>query len=123
MHALPYDEFIEELKKMNGTPAEILTNRELMELFIPVLRSDFKMNETYRYTPSPKLSCPASIFRGTEEIEISEKDCLAWQTLFHQKIDYTDFPGDHFFIHSCRDQVVNKVADIAKNKAYLMQNA
>ena len=41
MHLLPDEEFIEELRKYNGTPPEILAHRELMQLVLPALRADF----------------------------------------------------------------------------------
>src|SRR5215472_17267360 len=31
---LPHDEFIEELKRLNGTPVEVLNNSELLEIFL-----------------------------------------------------------------------------------------
>lgn len=44
---LPDQEFKEELRSMNGTPQEVLENAELMEMMLPFLRADFKVNETY----------------------------------------------------------------------------
>ncbi|HEX8092144.1 MAG TPA: thioesterase domain-containing protein, partial [Blastocatellia bacterium] len=44
---LPEPEFIEELRRINGTPQAVLDNEELMQLFLPVLRADFEVCQTY----------------------------------------------------------------------------
>ncbi|HEX2093650.1 MAG TPA: thioesterase domain-containing protein, partial [Longimicrobiaceae bacterium] len=50
IHALPDVELIREIRRLNGTPEEILQNEELMTLLIPLLRADSAIHETYVYT-------------------------------------------------------------------------
>ncbi len=52
IHELPDIEFIKSLRELNGLPAEVASNAELMELLIPALRADFEAVENYQYTPS-----------------------------------------------------------------------
>jgi len=52
---LPEPQFIEELKRLNGTSSEILQNNELMRLMIPLLRADFELVQTYSYEAGPPL--------------------------------------------------------------------
>src|SRR5437763_15337105 len=40
---LPDSEFQEMLRRYNGTPEEVLENRELMELLLPAVRADFAL--------------------------------------------------------------------------------
>src|SRR5258708_6849949 len=47
LHMLPDDELIQELAEMNGTPAEILDNKEFMQLVLPIFRADLELCETY----------------------------------------------------------------------------
>lgn len=98
---LPYDRFIDELRSINGTAEEFLRNPELMKLFVPMIRADFKVNETHRYDADVRLKCPASLFAGALDVDISRADMLAWHDIIDSDdIRYTTFPGDHFFIHS-----------------------
>lgn len=56
IHDLPEPEFLEELRRLNGTPEIVLENTELMQMLLPALRADFAVIETYAYTPeSPCL--------------------------------------------------------------------
>ncbi|HVV71514.1 MAG TPA: alpha/beta fold hydrolase, partial [Verrucomicrobiae bacterium] len=43
IHGLPDEAFLEELKLLNGIQPAVLESQELLELFLPIIRSDFKM--------------------------------------------------------------------------------
>src|SRR5262249_12110724 len=66
---LPRAEFIEELKRLEGVPKEVLAHDELLELVIPLLRSDFRMTETYEYVEALPLRCPMTAFGGVQDDE------------------------------------------------------
>jgi medium-chain acyl-[acyl-carrier-protein] hydrolase len=44
---LPDKDFIERVLQYGGVPELIVQNEELMEMFLPILRADFEMMETY----------------------------------------------------------------------------
>jgi medium-chain acyl-[acyl-carrier-protein] hydrolase len=97
---LPRAEFLEELRRLNGTPAEILQHPELMELLLPVMRADFELVQTYVYTEGKPLACPITAFGGTLDKEVGLRRLQAWraQTLAH--FSWHMIPGDHFFINT-----------------------
>ena len=77
---LPDNEFLAELQSLNGTPAALLQNKELMELFMPMLRADFSLSENFVYEDDIKLKCPAFLFNGATD-SIPVDDIKAWQDL------------------------------------------
>jgi medium-chain acyl-[acyl-carrier-protein] hydrolase len=95
---LPHDEFVAELKRLNGTPKEVLDNPELMELFIGLLRADFQMVETYQYHPKERLSCPITVYGGCDDKYVPQESCHAWQEHTSAPCKVTMVQGDHFFI-------------------------
>jgi len=110
---LPHDAFIEELRSINGTPEELLNNEELMDLFVPILRADFKVSETNKYCADIKLNTAACIFWGRLDTDIPEADIHAWRAEFETgDIEFTEFSGDHFFIHSQQQLVLERVGKI-----------
>jgi medium-chain acyl-[acyl-carrier-protein] hydrolase len=96
---LPDAEFIEELGRFNGTPKAVLENPELMEVFMPLLRSDIRLEETYVYDHEAPLDCPITAFGGLADEEVSREELAAWcdqtRSRFHMQL----FPGDHFFLN------------------------
>lgn len=106
IHSLPETEFLAELHRLNGTSKEILENRELMELFLPILRADFEVLETYTYQPLPPLECPITAFGGLSDSEANIDELEAWGKQTKSTFSLKMFQGDHFFIHSAQSQLL-----------------
>lgn len=102
IYQLPDSEFIQEVRRYNGIPQEVLRHEELMQLLLPVLRADFAMHETYAYVAEEPLDCPIAAFGGVQDPEVSRDQLTAWQAQTHQVFTLRMLPGDHFFIHSAR---------------------
>jgi surfactin synthase thioesterase subunit len=109
LYNLPDKEFIEELGNLNGTPREVLENKELMQLYLPMLRADFKIADTFKYEISEKLPVDLSIFRGELDHEVQVESSVAWREVFDGTSEFVQFKGDHFFIEEYKQQVVVKV--------------
>lgn len=110
LHELPEEEFLDELRRLNGTPEEILESRELMELFSPVLRADFAVCETYRYAEEPPLEIPVSALGGLADPDVGREAVEAWREQTRAAFVLRMFPGGHFFLNSNRDAVVRAVS-------------
>jgi medium-chain acyl-[acyl-carrier-protein] hydrolase len=107
---LPEEEFIHELKRLKGTPKEVIECAELMELITPVLRADFEAIQTYQYSPAPPLECPFVVMGGMEDIEVPREFLEGWRMHTSTPCPVTMFPGDHFFLHSQKDMVLKFIA-------------
>ena len=60
-------ELIADLRDLQGTPEEVLGNRELMSLTLPILRADFLLCGSYRHQRRPPLACPIRTLGGRED--------------------------------------------------------
>jgi medium-chain acyl-[acyl-carrier-protein] hydrolase len=95
---LPTPEFLEEIRRFNGTPREVLEHPELMQLFLPLLRSDFALCQTYVYRPEPPLDCPINVYGGVEDRDVPREHLEAWREQTSAAFTLRMFPGDHFFL-------------------------
>lgn len=109
-HALPEPDFIREVQRYNGTPQVVLENPELRRVFIPILRADFAVNETYTYTDEAPLDCPISAFGGSQDWKGSYADLEAWREQTSARFSVRIFPGDHFFLQSAQPLVLEAIA-------------
>lgn len=114
IHKLSDDEFIKELQSYDGTPDEVINNKELMEIYLPLLRADFAVAEEESILNLPPLNLNATVFGGINDSSVSKEDCLAWQEYFSPPIEVSIFEGGHFFIDSARNEVIGKVSEIIK---------
>jgi medium-chain acyl-[acyl-carrier-protein] hydrolase len=104
---LPEPEFAEELRRLNGTPPEVLLHAELMKLMLPILRADFELVQTYLYKPHPPLDCPITAFGGWEDNNVSRASLEAWREQTTSDFSVRMLLGDHFFLHSARPYILN----------------
>jgi medium-chain acyl-[acyl-carrier-protein] hydrolase len=96
---LPDEAFIAEVRKFNGTPKELLDHSEAMKLFVPALRADLEMLDTYEYYLEERLSCPITVYGGLQDTDAPTASLRAWAQETTARCDVRLFAGDHFFIH------------------------
>lgn len=110
-HACSDQDFIQELRRLNGTPREILNDEELLQLMIPVLKADFAICETYQYQPEPALACPITVFGGQEDNEFPRELLEAWREHTTKTFKMYLFPGDHFYLNHARGALLEKLSE------------
>jgi len=112
IHALPDLQFIEELKKYNGIPSAIIEDKELISLFVPTIRSDFSISETYEYYNELPLDCPITALGGLNDHTFNHEDLLKWQEQTTSSFKHHLLPGDHFFIKTSYQEVMKIVNQV-----------
>lgn len=110
IHTLPDREFINELKRLAGTPSAIFEEPELLALLLPQIRADFTLYETYRYTNSPPLQVPIQVFWGSDDDDVTHTDAKSWSVQTIQEFGLHRFPGSHFFIDSAKREVLARLS-------------
>jgi surfactin synthase thioesterase subunit len=106
-HELDDGALIEVLRDYNGTPAALLEHRELMTLLLPTVRADFALVENYRYLPAPALDIPITVLAGTLDKYDTPEGVSGWQQETSNTCDIRWFDGDHFFVDSAQDAVLD----------------
>jgi medium-chain acyl-[acyl-carrier-protein] hydrolase len=110
LHTLPDAELIEEVRRYNGSPEEVLAHKELMDLMLPILRADFAIHETYTYVDEPPLDLPISAFGGIADTDVPEERLDAWRHQTTRAFRCRLFPGDHFYLNGLRREVTQAIA-------------
>ena len=95
---LPHDEFLDVVRRMNGTPKEVFDEPELLELVLPILRADFSINDREPHLEQPPFACPITALRGVDDDQVSEDRLAAWRTHTNGPFAQYTFPGDHFYL-------------------------
>lgn len=103
---LPDDEFLRVIGAMNGTPSEVLLDEGLLKLFLPCLRADFELIETWAPSPGPLLSCPVSAFSGDADPEVNPTELAGWNRVTSAEFRSRMFAGDHFYLRGAHPQLL-----------------
>jgi medium-chain acyl-[acyl-carrier-protein] hydrolase len=91
-------DLLEELRRMNGTPREVLDADHLMALLLPRIRADFALGERYQLADEPPLDVPVHVLGGLEDPTARPAQLSAWRSLCTGPFELTLLPGDHFFV-------------------------
>lgn len=101
-------EFVEEIRKLEGCPDEVLENDQLLDLFEPILRADFEVSETYVYEGAEPFDIPITVITGSRE-EVKEDDIRLWQKETIRAIDFRVMEGGHFFIQKRAPEILRLI--------------
>lgn len=111
IHGLSDAAFADAIQqRYNGIPAVIRQDPELEALFLPVLKADFSILDTYQYTPEPAFDFPISAYGGLQDPGVTQEELSAWQHHTTQGFSLQMFPGDHFFIQSQRASLLQAIS-------------
>lgn len=105
---LPDNIFLEEVCKLGGTSTELVVNKELCDIFVPILKADYRIIEEYKYINSDrKFNYGITAFNGKDDLEVTYNEVKEWgqHTLLQNPI--YEFEGNHFFIN-------DKIAEISE---------
>lgn len=101
LHQLPDKDLVIALQTLNGVPKVVLENEELVELMLPIVRSDLRMAETSTFHPPGRLGIPVSLLSGDSDPLVSSDSMKGWSTYFDAAVEHIEYPGDHFFVQGC----------------------
>lgn len=101
--------FKKKLGRFEGTPKELLDNQELLDFFLPMLRADFTMDETYCINTTVLLQSPIIAFGGEADREADAEEMKAWNAYTSDYFDYQMFHGGHFYIREYEEEVIHAV--------------
>jgi len=111
IHHLPEEEFIREVRRLGGMPAEVLQNQELLELVLPSLRADFTVTETYLASQDePPLPSSISVFGGWRDPLTTRESLDAWRSHTAGQFSLRMLPGDHFFLISQQHLLLDMIS-------------
>jgi len=107
-------EFVEALRRLQGTPPEVLDNPALMQLILPALRQDAAIYRNYIYEEQPPLPCPIRAYGGVEDPNVSRAHLEAWTLQTTATFAVRIFPGGHFYLQAhCQEFLTALAGDLS----------
>lgn len=110
IHRLDEAAFLGAVEHLNGTPKEVLHDEMLRQAFLPSLRADFEVNETYVPLPGRALRCDVVAFMGASDPEVDESELIAWREVTSGRFRHHVLDGDHFYLQPCPAALLGLVA-------------
>ncbi len=111
-YKLSEKEFEKQVLDEGGTSAEVFENKSLFSVFVPILRADYKITESYFYPENdiPRLECDISIMNGLQD-RLSKYEVAQWEKYCSEnnEFDIQYFDGGHFYMDNVPDKVASYI--------------
>ncbi|MEC3979009.1 thioesterase II family protein [Amycolatopsis sp. H20-H5] len=112
IHRLTAEEIAGVLRGLGGTPQAVLDDPDALALFLPAIRADFELYETWHGDSGALLSCPVSAYYGTADPGCDAEQARAWGSVTTGSSTCRGFPGGHHFLFgSSSGDVLRSVAE------------
>ncbi|WP_051950976.1 thioesterase II family protein [Actinacidiphila yeochonensis] len=118
LHDRSDDELLEGIVELGGTPAEVLAERELLGMLLPVMRADLGLLARYTTDVRPTvLPCPVLALGGADDQLAGPEWITGWQAVTAENFRHRILPGDHFFLHARAAEAMAEIAAAAREHA------
>lgn len=110
IHLLDTTSFKREVLAFGGT-----LSPALLDMFLPIIRTDIQLIETFRAPIREPMNCKPVIFKGKEDLTMNG-NYAEWSEYFLQPCKIHEFDGGHFFINNAYEDIVQIIqSEIAGN--------
>lgn len=103
------EEVIEEMRRLGGTPAELLDSPEFITQAAQLLRTDSAALGAYRHRAGAPLPVPITVFGGRGDELVPVSFLRRWSALTCAGFRLQLFPGGHFFLFPSAREVLAAV--------------
>jgi medium-chain acyl-[acyl-carrier-protein] hydrolase len=111
MYRLPDAEYVARLRDIGGIPDVLLDAPEFLEAFLPVLRADFTLIETWPRTEAHRLDIPIVAFGGDDDPLVSLDLLRGWVRHTTAAFRCHEMPGGHFYLREHQRRFLARLTD------------
>lgn len=104
------EKFVKELIRLNATPKEIIDNKEILKLFMPMLKADYKLDDSVDYKSFGILNIDIWGIQGSEDTEVGKEDLRKWDKYTTREFRLKTIEGNHFFVKN--EMILRYIKDI-----------
>jgi medium-chain acyl-[acyl-carrier-protein] hydrolase len=98
------------LRRLGGTPEEVLRDADVLARIYPLLVADFAVNEEYRYSPEPPLAIPLTVFAATRDAGTTIEQAAQWHAHTSAGFRLHQLDGGHFAVLDPATDVRGQIA-------------
>ncbi|NEA98895.1 alpha/beta fold hydrolase [Streptomyces sp. SID13726] len=98
LHQLPDAALAAGLSRMGGIPQVLLDTPSVLRVFLPALRADLRIVETYAHPHTEPLDVPIAAYAGLDDLLTDRDGMAAWAGLTAERFELTLLRGGHFFL-------------------------
>jgi surfactin synthase thioesterase subunit len=105
------EDILNHIRALDGAPEDVRNNRAFMRSFLPGMRADIAIRESYRHDAPTPLTCPITSYVGDHDsLAGTPEEAKAWQLETTGPFDTVMVPGRHLFLRTHLSILTNDIA-------------
>lgn len=105
------DEFVKSLDLYSPLPDVVRNDTTALLFFLPIIRSDIEIMESYESSDVTNTGLPLVVFAGESDPIASPEKLAAWSDLGHLHKPVEVLPGDHFHVFANGPRILKSITD------------
>lgn len=107
---------VAEMRRLGGTPPEVLASADLLAFVLPQIRADFHLCGTYRAPARRSLACPMLVLGATQDpVSFPPERIGDWSRETTGTVTIDTIEGGHFFMEEAPGRTANAVLAFARS--------
>jgi medium-chain acyl-[acyl-carrier-protein] hydrolase len=98
-------DLVAEMRRLGGTPREVLEDPELVAYFLPIIRADYEVVDGHR-APDGTVDVPLTVLAGASDPVVPAASMPEWKRYAGKAFRVDTLPGGHFFLQTSREAVM-----------------
>lgn len=115
--ALDDASLLARLHALSGTPPELLSDPEMVQLMLRTLRADLQALYSWRHASGEPLPMPITALGGTEDPFVPAQALDTWRPHTAALFTRLVYPGNHFYIRSAYPQLLRLMVECLRDGA------
>lgn len=108
--------FNNEVRRLGGTPEDVLLDPEMMKTVGKALRADCALAENYQAAVSVKVSVPTMLVLAEDDALVPVVNMLRWQHHLTAEVQIRRVSGGHFFLRLQRETLEEWLIGMLKKR-------
>jgi medium-chain acyl-[acyl-carrier-protein] hydrolase len=108
---LPDDQFVNAVQhRYNAIPQQLLDQPTILKMFLPSMRADFALLDTYVYSEEAPLDVPITAYRGMADKVVPLAGVQGWKVHTTAAFKMRQYAGGHFFLKDSAELLCDSIA-------------
>ena len=113
LHSQSDEELWADAMRFTGIADTSQGSQTLRRLILPILRSDYRLIETYRPRPGATVDCPVVVCLGDADPNVTLESVQGWHEVTSHGFALRVFAGgDHFYLRTHREELLAIVLQV-----------
>lgn len=117
MHALPEEDLVADVTEHGLVPSWLLQDVATLRAFLPLLRCDYELIETYRHAASGPIGIPILAFAANEDTLTPRDDLSQWQCHTSREFTLVDVSGGHQIATTHPEVLLRRMSQLSVSDA------